>query len=260
MKRQLIRHIIQGVLFVLTLVFIYFSYTGILATVHSVCPNAVVCFGLPGIINKFYAFVPALLVGLAILLSSMFFGRWFCGYVCFFGTLQEKSFQAFSKKKKLKEKMSHYYEKKLSITKYLILIFTMISAIFFSIHFYHKFCPVIVITSLNHISWQGIIIVVVFTIVAFFSSRFWCRFLCPYGALMNLFQYFGKLLRVPRLKIFRNLELCVDCNLCNRSCPMNISISDKEVIDDVNCIHCGECIAHCPKNKGLLEKFPNKKS
>ncbi len=256
MKRQVLRHTIQAVFFLLTLYFIYSIYTGIIAVAHSVCPNSVVCFGAPGVLNNFYAFVPALIAGLVILITSMFFGRYFCSYVCFFGTLQEKSYQIFRKKGKLKPKISHLYERKLGVIKYLVLLFTLVSALFFGIHYYQNFCPVIVATSLNHISWQDIIIILIFTVVAFFSSRFWCRFLCPFGALMNVFQYLGNILRIPRLRIHRNMEVCIDCNLCNKTCPMNINISEVEIVENVNCIHCGECIARCPKNMALLEKSP----
>ena len=49
---------------------------------------------------------------------------------------------------------------------------------------------------------------------------------------MNILQFLGKLLRIPRFKIFKNIEVCISCYLCNKNCPMQIDIESKELIDD----------------------------
>jgi len=259
MKRQPLRHIIQTVFFILTLGLVSSVYTGIIAIAHAVCPNSVICFGVSGIKNGSFAFIPAIIAGLVFLVSTIFFGRFFCGYVCFFGTLNEFMYKLFHKKKNKSQKISPIYERKLNIVKYIVFSFTLVSVLFFTINLYKKVCPVMVVTTLNQIAWQSIIILIIFTIVAAISSRFWCRFLCPYATLMNIFQYFGKLLRIRRVMIHRNMEVCIDCLQCDKACPMNIVVSVDEVITDPNCIHCGECTSICPKPGALLEKMPIKK-
>ncbi|MBN2830372.1 MAG: 4Fe-4S binding protein [Candidatus Cloacimonetes bacterium] len=256
MKRQPLRNMIQAIFFVITLGLIYMIYTGILMLAHQVCPNAAICFGVEGLKSGNYAFLPAVIAGLVILISTMFTGRYFCSYVCFFGTIQEFKYRLFRKKKRITPKISVLYEQKLNVVKYIVLAFTIISILFFSIRLYQNLCPAMVITTLNQITWQSIVIIIIFTVVAYFSSRFWCRFLCPFGALMNVFQYFGNLFKIKRLKIQRNMEVCIDCHLCDKVCPMNINISEVEIVQDPNCIHCGECITRCPKKNALLENIP----
>jgi polyferredoxin len=228
----------------------------VLQLAHQVCPNAVICFGVEGVKTGNFAFLPAIIAGVIILISTMFVGRFFCGYICFFGTIQEFNYKLFHKKKKLVPKISVLYERKLNVVKYLVFVFTLIAVLFFSIQIYQKFCPAMVITTLNQIVWQSIVVLVIFTIIAAISSRFWCRFLCPYAALMNIFQFLGKLLRIKKRLILRNMEVCIDCHLCDKVCPMNITIADVEQVEDFNCIHCGECITRCPRKGALMENIP----
>jgi len=44
-------------------------------------------------------------------------------------------------------------------------------------------------------------------------KNFWCRFLCPYGALLGVLGWLSP------LKITRNKDACIDCELCTRKCP-----------------------------------------
>jgi len=80
-----------------------------------------------------------------------------------------------------------------------------------------------------------------------FTERFWCRFLCPYGALMNVFQKVGEWMGIKRRRMKRNLERCNDCGLCVLYCPMNLNLAEDEYINGADCIHCGLCAEVCPK-------------
>ena len=81
--------------------------------------------------------------------------------------------------------------------------------------------------------------------VSLFIKNFWCRFLCPYGALLGLLALLGP------ARIRRDEGLCVDCRQCTRRCPAGISVHKKSTVLDPDCIGCEECIAGCPK-KGCL--------
>jgi len=72
--------------------------------------------------------------------------------------------------------------------------------------------------------------------------RFWCRYVCPTGAMMAVFQKYS----VTGLK--RDPVKCTKCPHCEVKCPMQISILDLpwEKFNDPECIMCMECIDACP--------------
>lgn len=96
----------------------------------------------------------------------------------------------------------------------------------------------------------------VLVLVAFFGAawkvpRFWCRYICPTGALMAVFQ------RYSYAGIKRDPVKCMKCPHCEVKCPMQISILDLpwEKFNDPECILCMECIDACPHGS-LSPKFP----
>ena len=81
--------------------------------------------------------------------------------------------------------------------------------------------------------------------------RFWCRYVCPTGALMAIFQ------RYSLAGIKRDPVKCTKCPHCEVKCPMQINILDLswEKFNDPECIMCMECIDACPHGS-LSPKFP----
>lgn len=97
-------------------------------------------------------------------------------------------------------------------------------------------------------------IMIFLVVISCFIANFWCRFLCPYGALLGLLAFFSP------LKINRNPLHCIDCRKCDRTCPGGITVSQKERIYSAECIGCLECVAACPKKDCLTIQGPNRKT
>ncbi len=76
-------------------------------------------------------------------------------------------------------------------------------------------------------------------------ENFWCRYLCPYGALMGLVS-----LASP-LKIRRNAGACIDCAKCAHACPAALPVDRLVQIRSVECAACMSCIAVCPAEGAL---------
>lgn len=76
-------------------------------------------------------------------------------------------------------------------------------------------------------------------------SNFWCRYLCPYGALLGLASVLSP------LKITRNASRCTNCGLCSRACPNRIDVANAGRVLSPECNACLECVAAC-KRKGAL--------
>ena len=74
---------------------------------------------------------------------------------------------------------------------------------------------------------------------------FWCRFLCPYGALL------GSLSWLSPFKIRRNAASCTDCKKCTRVCPSNIPVHKKNAVYSDECHACLTCVAACPVKNTL---------
>lgn len=75
-----------------------------------------------------------------------------------------------------------------------------------------------------------------------FYRRFFCRCLCPMGAIYSLIS------RGALLKIIKPRSKCGNCSLCTAKCTMNMDLSEKEEIAGGACVGCGECVDGCPKN------------
>jgi len=71
-----------------------------------------------------------------------------------------------------------------------------------------------------------------------FSARFWCRSLCPGGAVYNLLGM-ARLVRVAQ-----EGEKCTKCGDCIVVCEMGLNPMNDKL--GMECDNCGECISHCP--------------
>jgi polyferredoxin len=244
------RFFLQIFFLIISLVLLTLLIWGILGVSHTYCPFAGVCFGIfslnPAV--SVWLFKTAAIVGLLIALSTIFWGRKFCGYVCFLGTLQEFIYKLNRGKKKHCRKFPFKLHLGLRILKYLVLAFTAVTAFLAVQYLYMQFCPVYALAHPQNISLAAIFTLLVIFGLGIWVERFGCRYLCPYAALMNLFQYLGKLLGIKRQKIQRNIEISVNCKTCLNYCSMSIEIGCKKEIENINCIYCGRCIRTCEKD------------
>jgi len=85
-----------------------------------------------------------------------------------------------------------------------------------------------------------IMVMVFLLILSFFSKNFWCRYLCPYGALL------GILTLISPTRVERTAEKCINCRKCENICPGAIEITAKKSIRVPECVGCLECLAVCP--------------
>lgn len=218
--------------------------------IHSACPYAAICFGLnPAQFLRLsmQLFASGIVLGLLILISNLFIGRKFCSYICPLGTIQEGLFQFRSRRYRLKKKVPLYLERKLGKLRYLILAATLILAGTGLAYYYIQLCPIYGLSRLPALAIGALIVIGISLLGAFFTERFWCRFLCPFAALMNISQAAGKLFGIKRRLIRRNLERCNDCGACCLYCPMNINLLEEEYVTNPNCIGCGMCAEKCPR-------------
>jgi polyferredoxin len=92
----------------------------------------------------------------------------------------------------------------------------------------------------------GGIVLALLVLASVFVQNFWCRYLCPYGALMGLAS-----LASP-LRIRRRESLCIDCAKCAHACPAALPVDKLITIQSAECTACMTCVAACPA-AGALE-------
>jgi polyferredoxin len=82
-------------------------------------------------------------------------------------------------------------------------------------------------------------------VASIFVPNFWCRYLCPYGALMGLTALLSP------LRIRRVPEACIDCAKCAKACPSQLPVDKLVQIRSAECLGCMECVAVCPAEGAL---------
>jgi len=190
-----------------------------------------------------------------IFLLSIVLGPVFCSYVCPLGSIQEWFGKVGKKlfKRRYNKLIPKKLDKILSYTRYVILIWVVVQT-FRSMTLVFK--PYDPFTTLFHI-WTdevaigGLIILITTLLLSFVVERPWCKYACPYGGLLGLFN------KISIFKIRRNVSSCISCGKCDDVCPMNIDIANKEVVTDIRCIRCMECVSEqaCPVEKTLELKI-----
>jgi polyferredoxin len=83
--------------------------------------------------------------------------------------------------------------------------------------------------------------------------NFWCRYLCPYGALLGLGALFSP------VQVKRRASLCIDCKRCDKICPVSIKVSLNATIRHPECMGCMECVEVCPQKNCLTVAGPGRK-
>lgn len=97
------------------------------------------------------------------------------------------------------------------------------------------------------------IVLGVLMVASIFVQNFWCRYLCPYGALMGLAA-----LASP-LRIRRDEKLCIDCAKCAKACPSKLPVDVLVQIRSAECLGCMECVNVCPAEGALDMKALGRK-
>ncbi|MCC6362453.1 MAG: 4Fe-4S binding protein [Bryobacterales bacterium] len=105
----------------------------------------------------------------------------------------------------------------------------------------------------RNLSVTAAIVLIVLVVASVFVRNFWCRYLCPYGALMGLVSLLSP------LRIRRNEERCIDCAKCAKACPANLPVDTLVQIRSAECIGCLECVAVCPAEGALAMNAPRRR-
>jgi len=132
--------------------------------------------------------------------------------------------------------------------KYLLLLFFLWSILWamppegvsaFVYSDYNKIADVRLLDFFLHPSGLALAVIAVLLVLALPVRNPFCRFLCPYGALVGLISVLSP------VKVTREKKTCVSCGVCTQVCPSYIPVMRQERVMSEECIGCWRCISHC---------------
>jgi polyferredoxin len=199
----------------------------------------------------------------AIVLVSLVFGKAFCSWLCPVGFLSELIGDFGKKIFKKDLKLPKLLDYPLRSVKYLLLGFLFFSVFFLmSVTAVQAFLesPYNLVSDIKmyyffaDISRFSLIVIRILFLLSIMIRGFWCRYLCPYGALLGITSLLS-----PN-KIKRNPVNCIDCGLCNKACPSFVKVDKVKTVVSDECTTCMNCVDACPvENTLYLETLPFKK-
>lgn len=236
-------------------------YTG---DTKQLCVPSLNCYSCPGAVGAcpLGAFQNALassktrapyyVIGI-LLLYGLMLGRTICGYLCPTGLIQDALYQIKTPKiGKSRVTMALSYFKYIILAVFVVGVPLMLGLAGATVPAFCKYiCPqgtfggaVFMLVNPSNadlygmlgpiFTWKFCLMVAIFA-ASIFIFRFFCRFLCPLGAIYGFFN------KISFIGIKLDKLSCTDCGLCVSHCKMDI-----RHVGDHECINCGECISICP--------------
>ena len=190
---------------------------------------------------------------IALCLFMVVFGRFFCGFACAFGSLGDavRAFYVFICKK-LKKKpvtMKASVVKYLQAVKYIVLVLLVVSCYTGVYSKTQGMSPWDVFSMLHAGNFKlggyivGLVLLVLILVGMAFQERFFCRVLCPMGAVFSMLPV------LPLFTLRRDRSECIrGCRACTMKCPSDIELAPDTAPElSGDCFQCQKCIDTCPK-------------
>jgi polyferredoxin len=203
----------------------------------------------------------AMFLLISFLIISLIFRKAFCSWLCPVGTVSEVLWRLGHRLLKGNWALPRWADLPLRSVKYLLLgLFlyavgsmsaTALSSFLTSP--YGLIADVKMLYFFRFLSGTAAITLLALAVLSLFIKNFWCRYLCPYGALMGL----ASLLSPSRIQ--RDPDRCIDCAKCARVCPAVLPVDKLASVRSAECTGCLECVAICPAAGALELSLPKKR-
>jgi polyferredoxin len=180
---------------------------------------------------------------------TLLLGPVFCGWVCPFGSIQEWFGKLGRKifKRRYNRFIPYKVDRILRYLRYLMLGWVVYMTAVTGTLFFADIDPYFALFNVwtSEVAIGGVVILIAVLALSLLVERPFCKYACPYGAVLGVFNLF----RV--FKVRRNRSTCINCKACDRTCPMNIPVSTGGAVRHHQCISCLKCTSEqaCPVEK-----------
>lgn len=190
----------------------------------------------------------SLTIFLALLVMCALFRRGFCGWICPLGGISN-GLDRLGRALGLSFPVSGPWRRILGFPKYLLLAGSLLGFfVLLSLPAIEAFrsgshyvaAQARMLFFFTHPSTTLVLILTGLIVASVLIRNFWCRFLCPYGALLGLVSLLSP------VAVHRNADRCISCGKCAQTCPNGIRVDQQQRVNTTQCLGCGECVAACP--------------
>jgi polyferredoxin len=191
----------------------------------------------------------------AILIVSLVFGKVFCSWLCPVGLVSEALGDLGDKIFKRRLRLPVVLDWPLRMIKYLLLGFFVYVIFFVMTELalktfldspYNLTADIKMYYFFAEITSFALAVIVGLVLLSLLIRGFWCRYLCPYGALLGILSLLS-----PQ-KIKRNPTSCIDCGKCAKVCPAFIKVDKANTVWSDECTSCMACVDSCPVANTLV--------
>ena len=268
-RSQILRHAFQAGFLLLNLwigawfyLFVRYWETGGVGVRVARPPGVEGWLPIAGLMNLKYLLttgsVPAvhpagLFLLLAFLAISFAFRKSFCSWLCPVGTLSEWLWQGGRALFGRNFELPRWLDIPLRGLKYVLLGFFVWAIAGMSADALREFlgspyglvADVKMLDFFRDLGIVGASVLLVLVVLSVLVKNAWCRFLCPYGALLGLVS------SLSPVRIRRNPDACIDCAKCAKACPSALPVDRLLSVKSPECTGCMECVAACPARGAL---------
>lgn len=186
-------------------------------------------------------------------LVSLLFRKGFCGWFCPVGTVSEWLWRIGRRLFGRNFRAPKWIDIPLRALKYVLLGFFIWAVSAMSVDQisafmngpYYKLSDAKMLFFFTRMSVPAAVVLAVLAVLSLWIKNFWCRYLCPYGALLGLAAMVGP------TRIRRSETHCTGCGACDRACPHHLPVSEKPHIKSPECAGCMACTEACPQKEAL---------
>jgi len=205
----------------------------------------------------------ALVIFVAALISALIMKKGFCGWICPVGAVSDSIWKLGRKIFGRNFTIPRYADYGLRSVKYILMAFFIYVVVLkmpaaailqFIGGDYYKITDVKMLFFFTEMTTTTAVSLSLLFGLSLVSKNFWCRYLCPYGALLGLVSFLSP------LKITRNNQACTHCGKCTKNCPSLLPVEQLHSVRSPECTGCLSCVSYCPAKGALDVSLAGKKA